>query len=201
MSAVATDPLAVYRAPWQTAAALNAVASEVDVVELVHPTRVVGNIWRVYKEPSTVDVLLHYRESRPVAAGSAVAALLWRSAPTANALLTTAPAGIVNYAQSLFTGTPSAAPAGWNDVPPATGSFHRLPVALDARLPRAISIDVNFSGVTKGHHVLILALVASDTTGDRFQQNVNGTPADMNDFVRAWPHCAMRIVRVFDRPA
>ncbi|HEX6062986.1 MAG TPA: hypothetical protein VFZ04_02145, partial [Longimicrobiales bacterium] len=200
-SATATDPWAVYRAPWQSAAALNAAATEVDIVELVHPTRVVGNIWRVYKEQSTVDVLLHHRESRPLAAGNAVAALLWRSAPTAGALLATAPAGIVNYARSLFTATPNAVPAGWNEVPPATGSFHRLPVAVDARLPRAVSIDVNLGGVTAGHHVLILTLVASDTNGDRFDENVVGAPSNMNEFVRAWPHCAMRLVRVFNRPA
>jgi hypothetical protein len=175
-----------------------AVATEVDLMELVLPTRVVGNIWRVYREPSTVDVLVHHRDVRPVAPNDAFAILLWRSAATAAALLATNPAGLPAFAASLLTAAPAATPAGWNHVPSGTGPLHRLPVAVDARLPRAIPIDVDLSGVSNGHHVLLLAIVGS--TVDPFSVAPVGATANMTAFVRAWPYGALRLIRVGNRP-
>ena len=194
VSAAAGDPLAVYRAPWQSAAAPAAVATEVDVVELVRPTRTVNDVWRVFRERSTVDVLVHHRDTRPLAANDAFAILLWRSAPSPTTLLNVNPSGIPAWAAGVAGGGAAAPPAGWNV---AGGPLHRLPVPLDARLPRAIPIDLDLSGVSANHHVLLLALVGSSL--DSFAEAPAGAVANMTALVQRWPYAAMRIVRVATR--
>jgi hypothetical protein len=198
VSALPADPLAVYRAPWQSASAPGAVATEVDVIELVQPARVVADVWQVFAERSTVDVLLHHRDTRPLPRNDAFALLLWRSAATAAPLLASDPAPLPAYARSLLTALPAPLPAGWNLASPAVGSLHRLDVELDARLPRAISIDVDLSAVTPGHRVLFVAIVGSSL--DPLATAVVGAPASMGAFTRAWPNAALRLVRVVVRP-
>jgi hypothetical protein len=197
---VAPDPLAVYRSPWQSATALGVAATEVDLMELVTPPRIINDVWQVYKDRSTVDVLVHFRDTRPLAPSDAFTVLMWRSAPSLATLLATSPAPLAPYAQGLVGGPAQPVPPGWNVQPvPVGGGFqHRLAVGLDARLPRAISVDVDLSGVTAGHFVMLLALVGSSV--DAFAAPVVGAPADMGAFVRAWPYAAMRIVRVQVRP-
>lgn len=201
VTAVATDPLAVYRAPWQSRLALTALASEVDQLELVAPVSVVDDVWRVYAQPSTVDVMIHHRDMQPLPANGAFAVLMWRSAPDQASLLATTAAGLVAYVQSLVTAAPTAVPAGWNVVPVpgvAGAPLHRLNVALDARMPRAVSIDVNYSAVGNGHRVLLLAFVGS--TADPFSLPPAGAPANVGDLVRAWPYACMRLVRMMSNP-
>lgn len=197
------DPLAVYRAPWQSPAALDAVATEADLIELVAPVSATHDIWRVYREPCTVDVLVHHRDTRALPPGDAFAVLLWRSDPSAAALLATSAADLQAYVQSLVTDTPLAAPAGWTIVPlpsgpPTAPPLHRLPVQLDARLPRAIPIDLDLSAVPHGHHVLLLACVGS--TADPFTAAPSGPTATVPELVRAWPHTCLRLLRVLNRP-
>jgi hypothetical protein len=203
VTAVATDPRAVYRAPWQSAMSLDAVATEVDLTELVVPPRDLNDVWQVYAEPSTVDVLIHHRDVRPLPANNAFAILLWRSAPTSAALLSTTVAGLPAFVASLATATPLPTPGGWNLVTPGAGAtVHALRVPVDARMPRAVPIDVDLSGVTttpNGHRVLLLAVVGS--TRDPLTTPPTGAPATVVDLVKAWPNAAMRLVRVSRRPA
>ncbi|GLC24870.1 cell envelope integrity protein TolA [Roseisolibacter agri] len=199
VSTTATDPLAVYRAPWQSPAALDALATEVDLMESVVPRRDVGDVWEVFSERCTVDVLIHHRDTRPLNANDAFVTLLWRSGPSATALLASAIGTLPAYAASLLTGTPMATPAGWILGGPGAGvAIHRLNATLDARLPRAVPIDVDLSTVAAGHRVLFLGLVGSNV--DPFTTAPVGTPATVSDLVRAWPYAAMRLVRVFPRP-
>src|SRR5687768_4890676 len=107
--------------------------------------------------------LANHRHTRPLPANDAFAILLWRSGATSAPLLALNPATFPAFAASLLTAAPSATPAGWNLVTTLGSPVHRLPVALDARLPRGIPIDVDFSGVTNGHHILLLAFVGSNT--------------------------------------
>ena len=93
---VAADPLAVYRAPWHTAAAPTATATEVDFMECVLPASPIG-AWGVYGEPLTVDILLHHRDSRPALAGRAWAMLLWRRANSLADALASPVAGVRQY--------------------------------------------------------------------------------------------------------
>jgi hypothetical protein len=196
------DALAAYRAPWQTALNFSGSATEVDLLEAVLPVRSNADEWTVFREPSTVDVLLHHRDSRPVPSPSAFAVLLWRSAPTAAALLATGFADLPPFLAAVLAagigGATPPSPAGWNVASTLGGSAMRtLTTALDARLPRAVSIDIDLSAVPNGHRVLLLALVGSGAD-DPVTPPV-GAPANVADLVRAWPNAALRVVRVVTR--
>ncbi len=200
-SANAAHPLAVYRQPWHTAGAPAVPATEVDLVEAVQPREVLNGAWVVHSEPSTVDVLLHHRDTRPVPVSQAFAILLWRSAAGPATLLGAQAGDIVAFAQDLAKGTAHAVPAGWtHQTGPANAPLHPLPVALDARLPRAVSIDVDLTAVPTGHRVLLLAIAGS--SADRCSAAATGLPANptVSDLVRCWPHAALRMVQVNPRP-
>ena len=203
VSAVAGDPLAVYRAPWQSTASPNAVATEVDLIELVPASGTNGNVINVFREPNTVEVLIHHRDTRPLAANDAWVLLLWRSGPSASTLTALDPAALPAFvAAAVTTVAPNplpATPAGWTLQAGAAGAaVHRLSTPLDARIPRAVSIDVDFSAVPAYHRVLMLAVVGSsiDTLGTL----PLNAPATMTDLVRNWPYAAMRVARVIPRP-
>ncbi|MBC7841318.1 MAG: hypothetical protein H7099_03365, partial [Gemmatimonadaceae bacterium] len=151
VTATATDGFAVYETPWQTAAAAIVTATEVDLFELVQPARVQNSIWNVYKEPSVVDVLLHHRDTRPMAANGGYVALFWRELPTDVALL----AEVASTFAPLHAWTGGALPVipNWT-----TSGVQRLPVAIDAFMPRAVSTNVDLSAIGAGNHVLFLAV-------------------------------------------
>ncbi len=189
----------VYRASWQNALAPNLPGSEIDLMETVLPRRDRGNIWMVYHERSTVDVLLHHRDTRPVPADEAFAMLLWRADRGGARLAATDCSSIPDYARSLLTGSPGSAPDGWNVALAADGTpLHRLPVALAARMPRAVSIDVDLSAVPTGHRVMLLALAGS--TADPFAAPTAGAIDRVDRFVRRWPHAAARLISCWRRP-
>jgi hypothetical protein len=174
-----------------------AVATEIDLIDHVRPLRTLAGVDFLYNEPSTVDVLIHHRDTRPLAANDAFAILLWRSAATQAALEAFDVGPTRTYAVSVAGGaTPGPPAAGWNEVLTGPSPLHRLPVALDARMPRAVSIDVNFSGVTAGRHVLIMAFVGSSV--DRCAAAPVGLPANpkLADLTSGWPYAAARIIHV-----
>jgi hypothetical protein len=113
-----------------------------------------------------------------------------------------APAGdIVAFAQDLAQGNAHAVPAGWtHQTGPANAPLHPLPVALDARLPRAVSVDVDLTAVPTGNRVLLLAIAGS--SADRCTAAAVGLPATptVSDLVRCWPHAALRMVQANPRP-
>jgi hypothetical protein len=198
VSTTATDPLAVFRDPWQSATALDIPATEIDLMELVVPSRVVTNVWHVFREPSVVDVLIHHRDTQPLARDDAFVLLVWREDRAVGALTGLNPTDILAYARSAALGLNDPLPAGWNlAVPAVGGQLSHLPVSLDARLPRAVSIPVDFSGVARNNLVLLTAFVGSSV--DLQTAPVVGTPTSMNELVRAWPYVATRLVGVVDR--
>lgn len=197
----AAHPLAVYRPAWQTQLAMQAVASEVDLLETVQPRSVAGGVWRVFKEPCTVDVLLHHRDTRPVPAGSAFAMVLWRSGPAGGPLLTANATDIVNFAVTAAAGNPPVVPAGWTMAGPvAGGALNLLTVPLTARLPRAVPVDIDLTAVPTNHRVLLLAVAGS--TVDPCTSVPVGLPANptVSDLVRSWPYAALRLVHMNPRP-
>jgi hypothetical protein len=201
VTSTATDPLAVYRPAWQHPAALTAPATEVDVVELVRPPRVTADVWQVYRERSTVEVLLHHRDTRPLAVDDAWVVLLWATDPSPATLLGLAVADVPTYAAAVAAGSPPATPpAGWTPVAGSGGGFcSRLPVRLDARIPRAVPVDLDLSTVPPNNAVLLLAVVGSSTETTTRPAPV-GTPAGVVDLVRGWPYAAARLLTVVDRP-
>lgn len=198
-STAAADPLAVYRAPWQVGLAPDLAATEVDLVESVVAPRGTGGVWSVYAEPSSVDVLLHHRDSRTVPRGGAYAVLLWRSARRWRDLMGLGVADVVAFRAAAAGGAGGvAAPAGWTAVVnPAGIARATLPAPLDARMPRAVTFDVDLTA-ERGRAVLFLALVGSDLDDPGLAPA--GVPATVRDLVLGWPCAAARVVRVVRRP-
>jgi hypothetical protein len=200
----AGDPLAVYRAPWQTAAAPNAVATELDLAQHVRYRQVLGGVAQVFAEPSTIEVLIHHRDIRPVAPGKAFTFLFWQSNAAQAPLLALNAGPIQTYVASVLAGgAASPGPLGWNVVLNGAGDpRHALAPALDARMPRAVPVDLNLGppDVTPGHSVLLVAVVGSDI--DLCSAAPVGLPATPTavDLARRWPYAAARLVKVSARP-
>lgn len=208
-STTAGHPLAVYRPAWHTPSrTLGGVlrqtvpATEVDLLETVQPRSVLNGVWQVHSEVSTVDVLLHHRDMRAVPENGAFAILLRRSGPNRETLLNSDGSDLVAFARDLAAGNAHATPAGWTLEDGNVGaSVHRLPVALDARMPRAVSVDVDLTGVTEHHFVLFLA-IAGSTAVDPCTAVPQALPASptVRQVARRWPHAALRLVQVARRP-
>jgi hypothetical protein len=209
-SANAAHPLGVYRPAWHTPARtltgvlqLTVPATEVDLIETVQPRSVLNGVWQVHSELSTVDILLHHRDMRAVAQNGAFAMLLRRSGPNRETLLNSPGGDLAALAVDLAAGNAHATPAGWTleNGNVAGASIHRLPVALDARMPRAVSIDVDLTGIPDNHFVLFLAIAGS--TVDPCTAPAQALPAaapTVRQVIRRWPYAALRLVQVTRRP-
>jgi hypothetical protein len=201
VSADIADPRAVYRAPWHTSRAPAALPAEIDFTELVVPPRSVGNVWSVYRETSTVDVLVHHRDSREVPADGAYVVLMWRAATTPAALMALSPTTVATYLTAIAGGTAAVIPGGWN-VAAGSGAVARrtVSVPVDGRMPRGTSIDVDLSAVPAGQHVLFLAFVGSTADDLPLSLPAINPLTSITDLVRSWPYAAARVVLVNDRP-
>jgi hypothetical protein len=219
-TAAARDPFAVFAAPWQSALARDTIASEVDLLECVQPMRVRGQIWDVRRGPSVVEVLVHHRDMRALAPRHAYAALYWRHATSLQALLDLPAApfaplhawpGVPPVPSGTYVdpAAPPAAPvlpappivAGWRRV--GTDAA-RLPVSLDALLPRAIPFEIDFSqvidGVTVPHGAYVALVAIVGGSAEQPPPPVDITPTStVRQLVRRWPRAALRIVRVRSR--
>lgn len=203
VSTAVGDPLAVYRAPWQSSAAPNALATEIDLVELIQTPGQINQVINIYREPCSVDVLIHHRDTRPLAANDAWALLLWASAATPAALVESDQSGLAAYVAAVATTvSPNPLPpppVGWTLQTGSGGqALHRLPASLDARIPRAVSIDLDVSSVPPYHYVLVVAVVGSSI--DMLAEAPQNGPVSVTDLVRNWPYAAMRLSRVIPRP-
>jgi len=198
VSANAADPLAVYQPPWRRAGTMAASATEIDLVETVRPLTELLSFITVYDEPCTVDVLLHHRDTRPVPAGQAHAVVLHRKVPLFTGdLATVDTAKLTTYFRGCAqAGTVQAAPPGWTIAGPAAGQpVASLAEPLDARMPRALSFDVDLTG-TGIDFVEILAGVWSDADKLTLDPVTPVGPAvpTIDDLVRGWPYVAYRVV-------
>jgi hypothetical protein len=197
-TASAGDPLAVYRPPWQTPMAMNAVGSEIDLIESIRPVLGQTTPWRAYREPTTVDVLVHHRDTRPLIANDAYAVLLWQSNASRTTLENTDLSALPGWMVRLLGGNLDPTPSGWNLATSGAGApIHQLSVPLDARMPRAISVDVDLSAVPAGHFVMFVAVVGSSVNPSDAPAvpPINTVPL----LVRAWANSAARLIRVFTR--
>ncbi len=202
VTAAAAMPLAVYRAPWHVPASMTGAATEVDLLESVHAVNEKAKIWHVYREPWTIDVLLHHRDTVAVPANGSFAALLWISGKAAASLLASNLASLPSYARALASGAPTAPPVGWNV---AGAPLNRLPVALDARMPRAISVDLApTAGTGVGEldpaHNFVLFAAAVGSTVDPFTAVAPAAATTAEALTLAWPHLALRLVELKPRP-
>ena len=180
-------------------------------MDCVVPPGLSGANWSVYSEPSTVDVLLHHRDSRTVAAGDAWAVLLWRFVPTLADGLSAPVADVVDLHTRAWTSPAQGGPtpAGWTVARLPDGSArHPLTVPLDARTPRAISIDVDLTApalpAVAPVAVVFLALVGSFHDDVDPPNNpilpIAPLPITVDQLVRQWPYAACRVLALGPRP-
>jgi hypothetical protein len=199
------DPLAVYQPPWAFPGAMTAGATEIDLTECVLPVNTEAGTWGTYAEKCTVEVLVHHRDTHPVAVGQTHVVLLWRSDPVLADLTGLAADDLHTYFQQYATtSTVQAPPPGWNLAGPAAGSdAASLTVPLEVRIPRAVSIDVDLSlpNVAVNDLVLFAAFAWSDD--DQLTQAAV-LPAVANptvvDLANGWPYLALRMAKVTARP-
>lgn len=188
------DDYAVFETPWQPPGTTLVPATEVDVAELVVPQSAKDGIWNVYAEPSTVDVLLHHRDTRHLIPNDAYTALFLKSGSDPATLL----AELASTFSALFTWNGTAGvpePTGWSAVLKGTSKVHHLSTTLDAFNPRAISVDVNLASVAKGRFILFLAVCGSSAETPPPPVDLKPT-STIVDLVRAWPRAALRLVQV-----
>jgi hypothetical protein len=205
VTANAADPLAVYRAPWQSRTALDALGNEADLLQRVLFPQVVADVATVFTEHNTVDVLIHHRDTRPIAPNHSFAVLLFKSNPSKPALLAEDLSAFPAYVRSVLAADNAnsplpAAPAGWTLATTAGHGVNRLNARLDARMPRAVSYDIDLSAINSGDFVLFLAFAGSDI--DAFVATPVALPPmpKVADLVTRWTPAAARLVRVLTRP-
>jgi hypothetical protein len=203
--------LAVARAPWTTAAVPDQPATEIDLMETVVPPSGIGGVWTVYAEPSTVEVLLHHRDSRPVDAGRAWVVLLWRYVASVADGLAAPVAGVVDLHTRAWTTTATGnpVPGGWTVCRLPNGAA-RIPLqaTLDARMPRAVSIDVDLTAPRAplgqpqppAPRAAVFLALGGSLDDDPADAPVGPAPVTVDDLVRAWPHAAARVVQLTPRP-
>jgi hypothetical protein len=203
----AGDPLAVYRAPWQTTRAADVVATEADLLDLVVPRNVVNDLWTVHREECTVDVLVHHRDALGLSANQGVVVLLWRAGANPGDLMALPVATLLPFLTAAVAGTVQAVPAGWNLATAGGGAtWATASTPIDSRMPRAVSVDVDLTGVASGQQVLFLAFVGSIGAGEVFvppstSASAAVAPTTVSELVRFCPYAAARVVHVVDRPA
>jgi len=113
--------------------------------------------------------------------------LLWQATDDPWRLAEADPADLL--AHVVGTGGP---PTDWTVV------RRQLTVPLDARLPRAVAIDVDLSDVSAGY-VLFLAHVESDADDRPRRPPSVRRPRTLTELVRSWPQLAGRQVRIVAR--
>jgi hypothetical protein len=187
-----------FATPWE-----GAEPTEADLYELIveDPPNVLGGagpvpppISRVASRNHLVDVLVHYRDLRPLKNDQVRVALLRRPLPDDRALWPgialsdawkTAVAGLMSGAP------PGAFPDTWAVADPATPT-RQLTSDIDARTPRAVTFNVDFTGLASDEFAILLAVVHS--TPDPVNVGTL-TGATIQDLVLNCHQAAARIVR------
>lgn len=148
---------------------------------------------RVDQRKYVVDVLVHYRDLRPLAKDQVRVTLLMRPLPADN----TQWAGIAmseawkSAVGQLMSGGPAPAlPDNWSTTD-AAFSTRPLRSDIDARTPRAVTFDADFTSLATGQYAVLLAIVHS--TPDPVTA-ASLTGATLGDLVLNCHQVAVRIV-------
>ena len=141
---------------------------------------------RMYK----IDVLVHNRDVRPLAANQVRVALLALKLPSNFAQwgaisLSTAWKDSVTQ---LMTGSATVLPDGWELI----DSTKNLTSDIDARTPRVVTFDINFSTLNPAQYQLLLAVVYS--TPDQVNR-VTLSGDNIQDLVLTCHQVAARVVQ------
>jgi len=150
-----------YADPWNGTS-----PTEADLIELIRdlPFPAASPASMVIRPGAArVDVLVHHRHLTPAAASDVKVTLLRRDVSGTAAAAWAALAGGWTAAVQTFLRSGGAAPAlagGWTFAD--SGTPVRSPDGpVDARLPRAVTFDTDFTGVAKGSRLLLVAVAHS----------------------------------------
>jgi hypothetical protein len=159
----------VYADPWDGA------PTEADLVELVKERNQNGDvragppaISQIQPRKHRVDVLVHYRDLRPVAKTDVKVTLLRRALPADQTQWPTIAisADWKTKLQQLVGGAAPAFADGWTvaDTTSAGSAVAQPTADVDARMPRVVTFTVDFGGAASGSRFVLLAAVhaASD---------------------------------------
>ncbi len=185
---------------------MSAGATEIDLMECVRPPTDLAGVWAcsASRPPSrccsTTATRVRWRPARrtPCCCGGPT--------PSPANLLALGPADVVAFLGLCATaGKVQAAPAGWKVAGPAVGAaLASLTLPLDARIPRALSFDVDLTppDVNANDYVLFLAVAWSDLDLFTMVPNLPPAPATPTvvDLALGWPYAALRLVQVAARP-
>jgi hypothetical protein len=150
---------------------------------------------RVARRKHKIDVLVHYRDLRPLGKDQVRVTLLQRALPPTvaqwgtQAIADTWKAAI----QVLASGSPfgGALPDGWQ-VSDGGSLTRQLTSDIDARTPRVVTFDANFSGLTIGQYAVLLAVVHSTPDPVTAASLIGAT---LQDLVLSCHQVAARVVQ------
>jgi hypothetical protein len=185
----------VFSAPW------DGTPTEADLFELIkengqsqNPALGPPEISVVKPRQHLIDVLVHHRDLRPVAASDVRVALLRR--PLLEPVAGWPSIGITmdwkSKVEILIGGGAPGFVDGWT-IADTTSGMRQPSVDVDARLPRVVTFTVDFTGAAPGSRFLLLAVVhsvpdpltATTLVGDHLQ-----------DLIRKSHQLAARVVEV-----
>ena len=165
-------------------------ATEADLLELVRRDQLFTDVTLILPGLANVDVLVHHRDSRPVAASDVRVTLLRRAVTALPAdwealrLEADACAALVG---ALTTNAPPAMPAPWAYADLGTAVRHPN-FDIDARSPRPVTFRIDAGAL--GTRTLLLAAVSVGGP------EVIATSAGLvRDLVREDHHLAVRIIQ------
>jgi hypothetical protein len=210
-----TDPLAVYRSPWQTPRAPHRVLAEVDALESVVPvsTEAGGSVWTVYRGLNVVDVVAHHRDTRELASGEGYVVVMWRAARTVQTLLDLPSPDVLTYLKEVASGAGTVhEPPNWNILKTTISQDPKrtINVPFSAAMPRGRSVDVNLGSVPPGQYAIVLAFVHSTRDDGLLEPSPLDLPGPalppkplqtIAELITTWPHIAARVVKVVNPPA
>ena len=155
---------------------------------------------RVLRRPHRVDVLVHHRDSRPLAGDDVRVTLLRRNLPVDPVAWPTIAVGDAwkdAVVQVLTATPPGSLPDGWTYADSGANRVRRLQSAVDARMPRAVTFETSFAGAPIDQRIMLLAVVHS--TIDPIAQG--GLPgANLREVILRSHHLAARVVRTRRAP-
>jgi hypothetical protein len=159
----------VFTEPWVDGPGASALArqpTEADLYELVPDRPALGNARSgIAAGKVKVDVLVHHRHAVEVSPDKVLVTLAWAPLPASFVDWPTMPVPWAPAVQQMLrTGGasfPGPVPAPW--AIGDTARFTRQPAGpLDARTPRSVTFDLDFSSRTTGTALILVAVVHSD---------------------------------------
>jgi hypothetical protein len=189
-------PANVYMPPWEGSEPTEADLMEL-VVEFPGLLDFIPAVSTVLRRKHKIDVLIHHRDIRPVAKEDVRVTLLRREMSPHEPLwpLVAIPPDLKTRLQELLSGSPPpgwALPSPWRLADPAMRT--RQPAgSVSARIPRAVTFDLDLSDVTgSGSQKILLMAVVHSTVDPATVPSLAGDT--LRDLILRSHHVAARMI-------